>query len=37
MADKKLIFVAFAIEDNRQRDFLKGQSINTKSPFDLNP
>ena len=34
MADKKLIFVAFAIEDNRQRDFLKGQSINTKSPFE---
>jgi hypothetical protein len=25
MADKKLIFVAFAIEDERQRDFLKGQ------------
>ncbi|MEM9557264.1 MAG: TIR domain-containing protein [Acidobacteriota bacterium] len=33
MAEKKVIFVAFAIEDERQRDFLKGQSLNTKSPF----
>jgi hypothetical protein len=32
MADK-VIFVAFAIEDERQRDFLKGQALNTKSPF----
>lgn len=34
MADKRVIFVAFAIEDERQRDFLKGQSINTRSPFE---
>ncbi len=34
MADKKVIFVAFAIEDERQRDLLKGQSLNTKSPFE---
>lgn len=34
MADKRVIFVAFAIEDERQRDFLKGQSLNTNSPFD---
>lgn len=34
MADRKVIFVAFAIEDERQRDFLKGQSLNTKSPFE---
>lgn len=34
MADKKVIFVAFAIEDERQRDFLRGQSLNTKSPFE---
>ena len=34
MADKKVIFVAFAIEDERQRDFLKGQSLNTKSSFE---
>jgi hypothetical protein len=30
----KTIFIAFAIEDERQRDFLKGQSLNTKSPFE---
>jgi hypothetical protein len=34
MANKKIVFVAFAIEDERQRDFLKGQSLNTKSPFE---
>jgi len=34
MAEKKVIFVAFAIEDERQRDFLKGQSLNTQSPFE---
>lgn len=34
MADKKIIFVAFAIEDEKQRDLLKGQSLNTKSPFE---
>ena len=34
MTDKKVVFVAFAIEDERQRDFLKGQSLNTKSPFE---
>jgi hypothetical protein len=35
MADKKTLFVAFAIEDERSRDFLKGQSLNTKSPFEF--
>lgn len=34
MADKKVVFVAFAIEDERQRDFLKGQSLHTASPFE---
>lgn len=34
MASKKTVFVAFAIEDERQRDFLKGQSLNTASPFE---
>jgi len=34
MADKKVIFIAFAIEDERQRDFMKGQSLNTQSPFE---
>lgn len=31
---KKVVFVAFAIEDEKQRDFLKGQSLNTESPFE---
>lgn len=30
----KTIFIAFAIEDVRQRDFLKGQSLLTNSPFE---
>lgn len=34
MASPKTIFVAFAIEDERQRDFLKGQSLNTDCPFE---
>lgn len=34
MADKKVVFIAFAIEDETQRDFLKGQSLHTKSPFE---
>lgn len=34
MAEKKVVFVAFAIEDEAQRNLLKGQSLNTKSPFE---
>ena len=34
MATKKIVFIAFAIEDERQRDLLKGQSLNTESPFE---
>ncbi len=34
MGDKKVVFVAFAIEDERMRDLLKGQSLNTNSPFE---
>lgn len=34
MADKKIIFIAFAIEDETQRNFLKGQSLNTESSFE---
>lgn len=34
MADKKIIFVAFAIEDARIRDMIKGQSLRTDSPFE---
>jgi hypothetical protein len=33
MSDDKRIFIAFAIEDRSYRDFLKGQSLNTDSPF----
>ncbi|MDQ8144422.1 TIR domain-containing protein [Chryseobacterium sp. CFS15] len=35
MADKKVIFIAFAIEDERQRDFLKGQSLHPRAPFEF--
>lgn len=34
MADKKVVFVAFAIEDEAQRNLLKGQSLHTDSPFE---
>lgn len=34
MADKKLVFIAFAMEDVRQRDLLKGQALNTNCPFE---
>lgn len=34
MDDKKVVFIAFAIEDRGQRDLLKGQSLNTKTPFE---
>ncbi|MBF6435499.1 TIR domain-containing protein [Nocardia cyriacigeorgica] len=33
MADEKIIFVAFAIEDERQRDLLKGQSLSPRAPY----
>lgn len=32
---KKVIFIAFAIEDERQRDFLKGQSLGPRSPYEF--
>jgi hypothetical protein len=34
MADKKGVFVAFAIEDERIRDMIKGQSLHADSPFE---
>ncbi|GAB2533734.1 TIR domain-containing protein [Rufibacter soli] len=34
MPDKKVIFIAFAIEDEAQRNLLKGQSLNTNTPFE---
>ena len=33
MAQEKVVFVAFAIEDERQRDFLKGQSLHPRRPY----
>ena len=35
MNDKNIVFVAFAIEDERQRDFLKGQSLHPRKPFEF--
>jgi hypothetical protein len=35
MTDKKVVFIAFAIEDERLRDFLKGQSLNTATSFEF--
>jgi hypothetical protein len=35
MADKKVLFIAFAIEDERQRDFLKGQSLSPRKPYEF--
>jgi len=34
MSTKKVVFIAFAIEDARLRDLLKGQSLNTQTPFE---
>ena len=34
MADK-VVFIAFAIEDKTQRDFLKGQSLHPRAPFEF--
>ena len=35
MTDNKIVFVAFAIEDERQRDFLKGQSLHPRAPYEF--
>lgn len=35
MADQKVVFVAFAIEDKTQRDFLKGQSLHPRAPYEF--
>ena len=35
MASTKVVFVAFAIEEERQRDFLKGQSLSPRSPYEF--
>ncbi|GAB3169805.1 hypothetical protein GCM10027059_35400 [Myceligenerans halotolerans] len=33
MAEEKVVFVAFAMKDERQRDFLKGQSLSPRAPY----
>ena len=35
MANKKVVFIAFAIEDVTQRDFLVGQSYHPRAPFEF--
>jgi hypothetical protein len=35
VADKKVVFIAFAIEDETQRDFLKGQSLHSRAPYEF--
>jgi hypothetical protein len=35
MAATKVVFMAFAIEDERQRDFLKGQSLHPRAPYEF--
>jgi len=34
MANKKTIFIAFAMKDEKIRNMIKGQSLNTDSPFE---
>jgi hypothetical protein len=35
MAEKKVVFIAFAIEDEHQRDLLKGQSLHPRAPYEF--
>lgn len=35
MADTRIIFVAFAMEDERMRDFLKGQTLGPRKPYEF--
>lgn len=35
MADKKIIFIAFSMSDERSRDFLKGQSLSPRAPYEF--
>jgi hypothetical protein len=35
MADKKVLFIAFAIEDETQHNFLKGQSLHPRKPYEF--
>jgi MTH538 TIR-like domain (DUF1863) len=35
MGTQKVVFIAFAIEDETQRDFLKGQSLHPRAPYEF--
>lgn len=35
MADKKIVFIAFAIEDEWARNLFTGQAVNPASPFEF--
>ncbi|WP_449817912.1 TIR domain-containing protein [Methylobacterium flocculans] len=35
LSTKKIVFVAFAMEDERQRDFVKGQSLHPRAPYEF--
>lgn len=35
MVNNKVVFVAFAMEDVRMRDLLKGQSLGPRSPYEF--
>ena len=35
MAEKRVVFIAFAIEDETQRNFLKGQSLHPRKPYEF--
>lgn len=35
MPDSKVIFVAFAIEDESQRDLFKGQTLHPRAPYSF--
>ncbi|ACU34161.1 TIR domain-containing protein [Actinosynnema mirum] len=34
MADKKTVFIAFAMEDERDRDLFVGQRLNSRTPYE---
>ncbi len=35
MADKKVVFIAFAMEDEGQRDMFTGQRLHPRSPYEF--
>src|SRR5260370_19240787 len=35
VTDKKVVFIAFAIEDETQRDFLTGQALHPRAPYEF--